>query len=96
MSKVTGQGTAKAPWELKTPPGTSDYQAYRDEDADPPALVVLVLVVVVEVVLEVEVEVVLVVEDVVVVVTALTGRWQMAVEAVGTTFAMKPLPASVM
>jgi hypothetical protein len=42
VSKVTGQGTAKAPWELKTPPGTSDYQAYRDEDADPPALVVQV------------------------------------------------------
>jgi hypothetical protein len=42
MSKVKGQGTAKSPWELKTPPGTADYQAYRDEAADPPALVVQV------------------------------------------------------
>ena len=27
------------PWQLKTPPGTSDYQMWRDEAADPPALV---------------------------------------------------------
>ena len=42
MSKVKGLGTAAKPWELKTPPGTSDYQAYRDDAADPPALVVQV------------------------------------------------------
>lgn len=42
MTKVKGQGTASAPWELKTPPGTSEYQAWRDEAADPPALVVQV------------------------------------------------------
>ena len=42
MSKVKGTGTADKPWELKTPPGTSDYLAYRDEAADPPALVVQV------------------------------------------------------
>ena len=42
MSKVKGAGTADKPWELKTPPGTSDYLAYRDEAADPPALVVQV------------------------------------------------------
>ena len=42
MSKVKGQGTAQKPWELKTPPGTSDYQAYKDDQADPPALVVQV------------------------------------------------------
>jgi hypothetical protein len=42
MSKVEGQGTAAKPWELKTPPGTSDYQAYKDESAAPPALVVQV------------------------------------------------------
>ena len=42
MSKVKGMGTAYEPWELKTPPGTSDYLAYRDEAADPPALVVQV------------------------------------------------------
>ena len=42
MSKVKGMGTADRPWELKTPPGTSDYLAYRDEAAEPPALVVQV------------------------------------------------------
>jgi hypothetical protein len=35
-------GTAAAPWELKTPPGSSEYQAWRDPDSDPPALVVQV------------------------------------------------------
>jgi hypothetical protein len=35
-------GTAEAPWELSTPPGTSSYQAYKDEAASPPALVVQV------------------------------------------------------
>jgi hypothetical protein len=40
--KVKGLGTAAKPWELKTPPGTSDFLAYRDEAADPPALVVQV------------------------------------------------------
>jgi hypothetical protein len=42
MSKVKGLGTADKPWELKTPPGTSEFQAYRDAVADPPALVVQV------------------------------------------------------
>jgi hypothetical protein len=42
MSKVKGSGTAEKPWQLKTPPGTSDFEAYKDEDADPPALVVQV------------------------------------------------------
>jgi len=42
MSKVKGLGTAESPWELKTPPGTADYQAYKDAGADPPALVVQV------------------------------------------------------
>jgi hypothetical protein len=42
MSKVSGLGTAAKPWELKTPPGSADYQAYKDEAADPPALVVQV------------------------------------------------------
>jgi hypothetical protein len=32
-------GTKENPWNLKTPPGTSEFQAYRDEAADPPALV---------------------------------------------------------
>ncbi|HSZ82511.1 MAG TPA: hypothetical protein VLA14_09520 [Polyangia bacterium] len=42
MSKVEGQGTADEPWRLKTPPGTSDFEAYRDAAAEPPALVVQV------------------------------------------------------
>ncbi len=36
---VEGQGTKENPWTLKTPPGKSEYQMYRDETADPPALV---------------------------------------------------------
>lgn len=39
---VKGQGTRAKPWTLKTPPGTSTFQAYRDETLDPPALVVTV------------------------------------------------------
>jgi hypothetical protein len=35
-------GTPERPWTLKTPPGSSEYQAWRDESADPPALVVQV------------------------------------------------------
>lgn len=42
MSAAKGLGTAEKPWQLKTPPGTSAYQAYRDADVDPPALVVQV------------------------------------------------------
>ena len=42
MSKVKGLGTPDKPWELTTPPGTAEYQAYTDERADPPALVVQV------------------------------------------------------
>ena len=41
-SDVNGQGTKEDPWLLKTPPGTSEYQMYRDLEADPPALVCLV------------------------------------------------------
>jgi hypothetical protein len=37
-----GDGTKDSPWQLKTPPGTSQYAAYRDEAGDPPALVVQV------------------------------------------------------
>ena len=28
-------GSKADPWVLKTPPGTSDYTMYKDEDADP-------------------------------------------------------------
>ena len=37
-----GSGTSQDPWILTTPPGGSEYQAYRDETAEPPALVVRV------------------------------------------------------
>jgi hypothetical protein len=33
------QGSKSDPWVLKTPPGTSEYTMYKDEDADPPVLV---------------------------------------------------------
>jgi hypothetical protein len=36
---TNGSGTKDDPWVLKTAPGTSDYTIYRDEAADPPALV---------------------------------------------------------
>jgi hypothetical protein len=39
---ATGDGTKASPWQLKTPPGTSDFEAYRDPTLDPPALVVRV------------------------------------------------------
>ncbi|MFQ5986476.1 MAG: DUF6855 family protein [Thermoplasmata archaeon] len=39
---VKGQGTEEDPWVLKTPPGKSEYQMYRDESADPPTLVCIV------------------------------------------------------
>jgi len=35
-------GTPSDPWTLTTPPGKSSYTAYRDDAADPPALVVTV------------------------------------------------------
>ena len=39
---AVGTGTRKDPWVLKTPPGSSEYTMYRDETADPPALVCIV------------------------------------------------------
>ncbi|HEY2749174.1 MAG TPA: hypothetical protein VGL86_31360 [Polyangia bacterium] len=36
------KGTKESPWQLKTPPGTAAFAAYRDAEADPPALVVQV------------------------------------------------------
>jgi hypothetical protein len=38
-TNVKGTGTREKPWVLKTPPGTSEFQVYRDEAANPPALV---------------------------------------------------------
>ena len=36
---MAGSGTRDDPWVLTTAPGTSEYQMWRDEAADPPALV---------------------------------------------------------
>ena len=36
---ASGSGTKDDPWVLTTPPGTSEYTMYRDDDADPPILV---------------------------------------------------------
>jgi hypothetical protein len=41
-AKAPGGGSPDKPWKLKTPPGTSDFEAFRDESLDPPALVVRV------------------------------------------------------
>lgn len=37
-----GSGAPDDPWLLTTPPGKSEFEAYRDEESDPPALVVQV------------------------------------------------------
>lgn len=43
MTMITyGNGTEDDPWILKTPPLSSEYQAWRDERTDSPALVVQV------------------------------------------------------
>ena len=39
---VEGTGTAGDPWILTTPPGKSEFDAWRDETADPPALMIRV------------------------------------------------------
>jgi hypothetical protein len=39
---VDGSGTQADPWLLSTPPGKSEFEAWRDEASDPPALVVQV------------------------------------------------------
>jgi hypothetical protein len=36
---ANGSGTKDDPWQLKTPPGSSEYTMYRDEAGDPPAIV---------------------------------------------------------
>ena len=41
-NESAGQGTREKPWVLHTPSGGSEYTAYRDDAADPPALVVQV------------------------------------------------------
>ena len=39
---VAGSGTPGDPWQLRTPPGSAEYVAWRDPSLDPPALVVQV------------------------------------------------------
>lgn len=39
MAKVKGKGTKESPWELKTPPGSSEYIMYKDDTVDPAILV---------------------------------------------------------
>ncbi len=41
-TKATSAGTRESPWTLKTPPGSSEFEAFRDASLDPPALVVRV------------------------------------------------------
>jgi hypothetical protein len=36
---MDGSGTKDDPWQLTTAPGSSSYEMYRDESADPPLLV---------------------------------------------------------
>ena len=38
----SGSGTREDPWVLQTPPQTSEFQMFRDEHLEPPALVCLV------------------------------------------------------
>jgi hypothetical protein len=39
LGSSNGDGTRERPWNLKTPSGNGEYQMYRDETADPPALI---------------------------------------------------------
>ncbi|MFA4964409.1 MAG: DUF6855 family protein [Thermoleophilia bacterium] len=41
-ASVNGSGTHGDPWILTTPSGSSEYQMYRDEAADPAAIVCVV------------------------------------------------------
>ncbi len=39
MAATKVKGTREEPWALKTPPGTSEYEMWKDESVDPPLLV---------------------------------------------------------
>ena len=41
-SAIIGSGIRDDPWILSTPSGSAEYQMYRDETADPPAIVCVV------------------------------------------------------
>ncbi len=38
IDHIEGSGTGQDPWILTTPPGTSEFDAWRDEESDPPSL----------------------------------------------------------
>jgi hypothetical protein len=38
-TETKGQGTKENPWQLKTPSGSSEFTAYKDESLNPPAIV---------------------------------------------------------
>jgi hypothetical protein len=38
-SQASGSGTKADPWKLRTPSGTAEYEMYRDETLDQPAIV---------------------------------------------------------
>ena len=38
IDDVDGTGIPTDPWHLTTPPGKSEFEAYRDPDADPPVI----------------------------------------------------------
>ena len=39
MENLKGNGTKENPWQLKTPPGSSEYTMYKDDTTNPPVLV---------------------------------------------------------
>jgi hypothetical protein len=39
---MAGSGTRQDPWLLKTPSGSGEYQMFKDESLDPPAIVCMV------------------------------------------------------
>lgn len=39
MASIEGSGSHDDPWVLMTPPGTSEYRMWKDEAADPPAVI---------------------------------------------------------
>jgi hypothetical protein len=41
-TSVKGSGTKQSPWQLTTPSGSSEYQMYKDDTANPPAIVCIV------------------------------------------------------
>ena len=42
IDDIEGNGTPDDPWQLRTPPGKSEFEAWRDPDHEPPVLVVRV------------------------------------------------------